>query len=438
MEEKRNAYEIVGTNKVAIDRIKDELEKDDFIKEKAMETIKRISRKKEIGEQKLNTSSSITEKILLDRESKKLEEEIEDVQKAYERIFDKEHREKYNAFLEIVDKSKETMLYSNTNKNQENERQTLADEVPDEVLEEIKNRIRRNRPKKKNAYEILKISKGRCDDRTRKSENIDNLLLQQKEGLIELAKVEYEKKVTVDKKNEFGAMQRLKLEIRLIEGAYREIATKTKREIYNQKLAEIERKEKKAIEDEISKMKYDRSGNYEPSSIVTLKYQDFTKENDRSKLPGVIISRNDGKELLIQQVGRIGYEDSFGVNDEIGEYEITRIIKDDEKTDKVYISGLNILDLSVDEKTGKFQNEEYYKFIANEMLSEEAIKQCSKYNNGYLGEPLKDNNGNYYRYLDGREELSAVMKFYEEINKEQNAQENEQEVNQEKEGDERE
>ena len=330
------------------------------------------------------------------------------------------------------------MLYSNTNKNQENERQTLADEVPDEVLEEIKNRIRRNRPKKKNAYEILKISKGRCDDRTRKSENIDNLLLQQKEGLIELAKVEYEKKVNVDKKNEFAAEQKLKLDMRIIEGAYREIATKEKREIYNQKLAEIERKEQKAIEDEISKMKYDRSGNYEPSSIVTLKYQDFTKENDRSKLPGVIILREDGQELLIQQVGRIGYEDSFGVNDEIGEYEITRIIKDDEKTDKVYIPGLNILDLSVDEKTGKFQNEEYYKFIANEMLSEEAIKQCSKYNNGYLGEPLKDNNGNYCRYLDGREELSAVMKFYEEINKEQNAQENEQEVNQEKEGDERE
>ena len=228
MEEKRNAYEIVGTNRVAIDRIKDELEKDGFIKEKAMETIKRISRKIEIEKQKLEATSNISEKILINREIEKSEEEIEDVQKAYEKIYDREHRGKYNAFLDIVDKSKETMLYRNLSKSQENEEKNLLDEVPDEILEEIKNRIRRNRPKKKNAYEILKISKGRCDDRTRKSENIDNLLLQQKEGLIELAKVEYEKKVNVDKKNEFAAEQKLKLDMRIIEGAYREIATKAK------------------------------------------------------------------------------------------------------------------------------------------------------------------------------------------------------------------
>ena len=438
MEDKRNAYEIVGTNKVAIDRKKDELEKDDFIKEKALETIKRISRKIEIEKQKLEATSSLSEKILINREIEKSEKEIENIQKAYERIFDKEHREKYNAFLEIVDKSKETMLYRNSSKSQENEEKNLLDEVPDEVLVEIKNRIGKNKPKKKNAYEILKISKGRCDDRTRKSENIDEFLLQRKEGLIEFAKVEYEKKVNADKKNEFAAEQKLKLDMRIIEGAYREIATKAKREIYNQKLAEIERKEQKAIEDEIFKIKYDRSGNYEPSSIVTLKYQDFTKDNDKSKLPGIIISRDDGQEILIQKVGRIGYEDSLGVTDEIGEYEITRIIKDEEKTDKVYIPGLNISELFVDEKTGAFQNQAYYKFIANEMLSEEAIRECSKYNNGYLGEPLKDNNGNYFRYLDGREELSAVMKFYEERNKEQNRQESGQEGKQEKEGDERE
>ena len=438
MEDKRNAYEIVGTNKVAIDRKKDELEKDDFIKEKALETIKRISRKIEIEKQKLEATSSLSEKILINREIEKSEKEIEDIQKAYEKIFDREHREKYNAFLDIVDKSKETMLYRNSSKSQQYEEKKLLDEVPDEILEEIKNKIRKNRPKKENSYEILKTSQEKCDDKTKKSENIDEFLLQRKEGLIEFAKVEYEKKVNADKKNEFTAEQKLKLEIRTIEGAYREIATKAKREIYNQKLAEIERKEDDAIKDEIFKMKYDRSGNYEPSSIVTLKYQDFKKENNRSKLLDVIISRDDGQEILIQKVGRIGYKDSLGVTDEIGEYEITRIISDDKKTDKVYIPGLNISELFVDEKTGAFQNQAYYKFIANEMLSEEAIRECSKYNNGYLGEPLKDNNGNYFRYLDGREELSAVMKFYEERDKEQGKAETEQENQLKNEGDERE
>lgn len=175
-------------------------------------------------------------------------------------------------------------------------------------------------------------------------------------------------------------------------------------------------------------MKYDRSKNYEPSSIVTLKYQE-----NKSKLPGVIISRDKGQEILIQNIGRIAYEDSFGIKDEIGEYEITQIIKGEEKTDKVYISGLNLLALSKDEQTGAFQNEEYYKFIANEMLSDEAIEQCTKYNKGYLGEPLKDKNGEYFRFLDGREELSAVMKFDEELNKEK-GQENQFKI----EGDERE
>ena len=36
----------------------------------------------------------------------------------------------------------------------------------------------------------------------------------------------------------------------------------------------------------------------------------------------------------------------------------------------------------------------------------------------YLGEIIYDeNNGKYFRFLDGREDLSAVMKYYEEKNK---------------------
>lgn len=427
MEEKRNAYEIVGTNKIAIDRIKDEQEKNRFIEEKAVDRTKKISREIEIKEQKLETIQSISEKILIDREIENLRNQIKDVQEAYEKIFDREHREKYNAFLEIVDKSNESIIYETTKRVQENYEQL----IPEEMLNEIKNKIKKNRAKKENAYEILKTSQEKCNDKTRKAQNIDEFLLRRKEGLIELVKAEYEKKVNIDKKNEFGAIQKLKLEIRLIEGAYREIATKTKREIYNQKLAEIEKKDQEAIEEEIFKMKYDRSGNYESSSILTLKYQERI-------LPGIIITRKNGQKVLIQQVGRIVYEDSRGIKNEIAEYEITRIIKDKKKADKVYISGLNRVDLNIDENTEKYLNQEYYNFIANEMLSEEAIEQCSKYNNGYLGEPLKDNNGNYFRYLDGREELSAVMKLYEEIKKEKDRVEKIQEDDLKREGDERE
>ena len=59
--------------------------------------------------------------------------------------------------------------------------------------------------------------------------------------------------------------------------------------------------------------------------------------------------------------------------------------------------------MGIDKNKRKLKNEAYYQFIANEMLSEESIEQCLKYNHGYLGEPLYDTeNSKYIRFLGVR------------------------------------
>ena len=99
MTEKRNAYEIVGTNKIAIDIMKDAFEKDRFIREKKERKIDELSRKIEITQMKIKMSKSDVEKQEMQRKISVLEEEKTIVEKEYKKISDEEHREKYNAYL---------------------------------------------------------------------------------------------------------------------------------------------------------------------------------------------------------------------------------------------------------------------------------------------------------------------------------------------------
>ena len=413
MREKRNAYEILGTNKIAVDRkrafdkkeegdkTKDEIQqqneikKDSFIREKKDEKIKKLSIKIEIIKKKIMMPGSDTEKKKLRVDLVDLEREIELVENAYRKISDKEHRDKYNAYLEMLDKMGEAE-YGNLSEIAENQQ----------------------RSKSRTAYEILGISQEKCDDTRRTTERIDRDLLEARDGLIEIAKARYEENLKAKRKNAFAAQQKLDLQIGIIQEAYEKIATKRKRERYNAELKEKERQEQKEIEQKQFERIYNKRNIYDPTSIVTLEHQEITEDNEGTNLLGVTMVKENGQKIFLQQVGKIKYGDSFGLQGEVGEYEITRVVGSRVKTDKVYITGLNMSELSIDENTGKLKDEAYYQFIANEMLSEESTEQCLKYNNGYLGELIYDeNNGKYFRFLDGREDLSAVMKYYEEKNK---------------------
>ena len=395
MIEKRNAYEIVGTNKIAVDRIKEESEKDMFIHEKASGKINKLSSIKEMTEERKELSGSVTEKIEMQRKLRNLQKEIELVKKAFQKIADRERRDRYNAYLEMLDKTRENEY---------------------RIIEE--DRLTQNQAiKHRTAYEILETSQKECDDTRKTTENINKELVKARDGLIEIAKANYEESIKGKGKNLFAAQQKRDLEIGIVQEAYEKIATRRKREIYNEELKEKEEQEQKEIEQKQSERIYNKRKMYDPTSIRKLQYKDMTKDNGETNLLGVTMVKENGQKLLLQQVGKIEYEDSFGLQGEVGEYEITRVVGSRVKTDKVYITGLDMSDLSIEENTGNLKDEAYYQFITNEMLSEESTEQCLKYNNGYLGEILYDeNNGKYFRFLDGREELSAVMKYYEEKN----------------------
>ena len=396
MIEKRNAYEILGTNKIAVDRIKEESEKDMFIHEKARGKINKLSSIKEMTEERKELSGSVTEKIEMQRKLRNLQKEIELVKKAFQKIADRERRDRYNAYLEMLDKTRENEY---------------------RIIEE--DRLTQNQAiKHRTAYEILETSQKECDDTRKTTENINKELVKARDGLIEIAKANYEESIKGKGKNLFAAQQKRDLEIGIVQEAYEKIATRRKREIYNEELKEKEEQEQKEIEQKQSERIYNKRKMYDPTSIRKLQYKDMTKDNRETNLLGVTMVKENGQKLLLQQVGKIEYEDSFGLQGEVGEYEITRVVGSRVKTDKVYITGLDMSDLSIEENTGNLKDEAYYQFITNEMLSEESTEQCLKYNNGYLGEILYDeNNGKYFRFLDGREELSAVMKYYEEKNK---------------------
>lgn len=130
--------------------------------------------------------------------------------------------------------------------------------------------------------------------------------------------------------------------------------------------------------------------------------------------------REDGTEVSITRTGEIRYTNFSSVKkDYISEYNIVRNIKGQRKEDTIY-SDIIISNMGIDRTTNKPINPEYYNFVMNEMLSEDSIIECVKYNHGYVGDIDKSVNKEreevYQRRVDS-ERLSAVMKAYGEHDK---------------------
>ena len=123
--------------------------------------------------------------------------------------------------------------------------------------------------------------------------------------------------------------------------------------------------------------------------------------------------REDGTPVTVERIGELTYQNAFNQVARIDTYRITRTVDGEKKWDVRY-TNLNMVDLSRNPKTGELQNEEYHDFVANVFLSEDSIEGTG-YNDGYLGQALKDKDGNYFHYLRNLDELSAVMKFNQKM-----------------------
>ena len=426
MENKRNAYEIIGTSRDAVYMRKSNIEKDKFVKQKAKDKkrdiLKRIEtlgeRKKELEtrilqelEQEQNTKKIPNpeknhllefEKLKLEREINELKREIENVEKAYLEIMNAEQRNLYDAAL-------------------------------DTRMENFKKEVQRERNVTDDAYKILFTSRKTCDDTLRKPKSIDALLLKMHDGILKnkLDQIEIlniaiahlagdKTSQAFRKKSRYEAdIARIQKEIDRVEDAYKKIKTKEARDSYERELKEIKKQEDERNRQSDLRKNYKIAQYYNPNLIDQVKYTSFEiseeekikQEKEKKRKLSVQLVRKDGTEVTVERIGELEYRNIFNQMATLDAYRITRTVNGEKKWDVRY-TNLNMGDLSRNPKTGELQNKEYYDFVANVFLSEDSI-EGTKYNEGYLGEALKNKDGDYFHDLRNVEELSAVMKFYE-------------------------
>ena len=416
MEEKRNAYEILETSRDAVITIggiskeTKEANQNDFLVHKRDDTLLKLERYKtplieqlrEIEENKnLGEMQDLKLELDLRKKIKEIEDEIRLVRSAYLEIKDQKSRQAYDDYMDFSIK-----------------------------MQDSKSKIDRNLTE--NAYQILHME-NRCDDTKRDSRKIDNDLLNIKNFAVkekkkeikklqaELASLEgkrnaesYRKKSRID-----GDIVRLEREIERVESAYAKVATKELRKAYNVELKKLEDQVNERIRQSDLRKTYKISQYYNPSSIQQVGYKSLEitekerikQEKEKKRNLSVVLVREDGTAVMVERIGMLGYKTSNKVTGMLDAYRITRTVNGEKKWDVRY-TNLNMGDLSRNPKTGELQNKDYHDFIANVFLSEDSI-EGTKYNEGYLGEALKNKDGDYFHDLKNVEELSAVMKFYE-------------------------
>ena len=413
MEEKRNAYEIVGTNRDYIIRIHGEADKDKFILEKKNDTIRRLKNEYSLLAEKSNQTKDEKTRLELQKRISKLKnEEIPLVESAYLEICDQARREVYDDKLNLAIK-----------------------------IEDPKARV--DRKITENPYEILWMSRKLCDDEKGDTRSIDRNLLKMKNALIKESKDKikelqkeldsldgkkdaesYRKKAGID-----GKIAMLEGEIERVESAYAKVATKELRKAYDTELDKLERQANERIRQSELRRKYKILKSNNPkimrlansTSVRLIKYTSFDisekekikQEKDKKRKLSVTLVRKDGTPVTVERIGELTYQNAFNQIAGIDAYRITRTVDGEKKWDVRY-TNLNMVDLSRNPKTGELQNEEYHDFVANAFLSEDSIEGTG-YNDGYLGQALMDKDGNYFQEFRNIEELVAVMKFNERM-----------------------
>ena len=418
MEDKRNAYQILGTSRDAVITIGGtskegkEANQNEFLVHKRDDTLHKLERDKaplieqlrKIEENKriLGEMQDIKIELDLRKKIRKIEDEIRLVRSAYLEIHDQKSRQVYDDYIDLSIK-----------------------------MQDPKAKI--DRKITENAYEILRIKEDRCDDTKRDSRKIDEELLTFKDFAVKEIKEKikelqnklnslegkkdpesYRTKSGID-----GDIVSFERDIQRIEDAYAKVATRELREAYAVELEQIKEQAKERIRQSELRKKYKISQYYNPNSIQQVGYKSLEitekerikQEKEKKRNLSVVLVREDGTAVTVERIGMLGYKTSNRMTGMLDAYRITRTVNGEKKWDVRY-TNLNMIDLSRNPKTGELQNKEYHDFVANVFLSEDSIEGTG-YNAGYLGQALKDKDGNYVHDLKNVEELSAVMKFDE-------------------------
>lgn len=161
---------------------------------------------------------------------------------------------------------------------------------------------------------------------------------------------------------------------------------------------------------------YNFKEEFDESLIKEVRYKEVRYSEDETR--GIDIEFNDGKKVRLKVTGEIEFENCVGLQSKILEFEVSKFEKDICSINKAKVyTNISLPELSED-------NLEYAKYVLTNLLSDERIKACTKFNHGYLGEIEKDSKTGKYSIEINKEPLSAVMKHYGEKSKEINEDRN--------------
>ena len=383
----KNAYEIIGTNQYVVDKLATEDEKYMFLLRKKKTRIEMLTRKLDERQDQLASIKDYRRELKLQEEIRNLEYEIQLVDYAYSLIADSESREIYNASLN---------------------RQGQSDQI-----EDISRKVDID-----NAYRVLSFLH---DEVTNLSDEEvlrrKDILIEQHEKSIEMLKNRLEEAKKGSGSKRFREIESIKGNIALRENkikeilsAYNQIATKEKRSAYNRRLISLRENESSTSRDQELKEKYQVP--YQDNNLIRqVVWEPFDNHNQ------IGILREDGTKVTIEPIGRIAYRNFQNITGEVTAYRIFRNLEGKETWDICY-SNLSFPDLYKNPETGEFENEEYYKYVANNFLSDDNI-EGSRYNRGYLGEVNVEKEGRYFTDLRNIEELTAITKMTEKYLKEE-------------------
>ena len=251
--------------------------------------------------------------------------------------------------------------------------------------------------KRKPPYETLGIDKNLL--KALGEDEIDHIIKNKRDNLID----QYSKELTSVPVSHYADRQKIQLRIDEINEAYQEIVTKDKRKELN----EQERKGKMSHIDE-----------YNPCLINS-------SNTDKNALQGKVIGRKEilleeraykdkeNRQLRVRKTGELKFQNGTGVGQLfVDEYEVKRIINGQEKVDTVYTNSPSV---SINEKTGKPVDPDYYDCFINKLLAETTI-EASKSMGGFIGGIERNQAGEYYITLEDKElspmekeQLAAVM-----------------------------
>ncbi len=401
----QNYYKVLGTNREAVERIKGEMDQDDYIKEKYIDAKRKLNIKMEAI-----IMSSMPEKL----------EELDEIRKlcdrAYEALATKKLRDEYNQVLEIQEKIEQENYERNKDlqtrfKSFKNTYREVKERIidTDDKVASFKNRYK---PKvKKTAYDILNILPETLESRSDKVndaiiENKKENFLQNLFALLERTNDPIERGRIATKISE------IKRNYELIKDAkgrreYDEYLRREQKEKnHAKKMKEIESKYSHIAECNPDMIKTRKNSQGKESKLVIRKAEEDTKEQ--------FFPDSENRNLRIKKTAMIGFQSSMGIKKYMYEYVVKRTINGEDLSDIIY-TPISIHQLTLNRmRIPKEFDRIFFDCVINELFSEETILGA-RYNEGYIGDIIKNTMGKYEITLnkeslnkEEQEMLSAV------------------------------